>query len=358
MKRISNLYERICSIENLMLADDRASEGKLGQYGVQQHLKKREANIMLLHHMLKDKTYRTSNYTTFAVFEPKERLIFRLPYFPDRICHHAVMNIMEPVWRRSFTRDTYSCIKERGIHGAAEAIRRSLRDNENTGYCLKLDVKKFYPSIDHAILKDVLRHKIKDQDLLWLLDNIIDSARGLPIGNYLSQTFANLYLTGLDHWLKEQLRVRYYFRYCDDMVILDGSKERLHAIRHRIQTYLSENLRLTMKDNYQVFPVAARGIDFVGYRFFHTHTLIRKSIKQAFFRKMSRKPCLKTFASYYGWLTHCDGKNLIKKVFYEKVSGTRDQARIQAIFRRKNKNIQNIEQRNYSACIQDREIKI
>jgi RNA-directed DNA polymerase len=334
MKREGNLYNKICSIENLILADANASKGKLDQYGVQQHQKNKQSNIILLHQMLKDKTYKTSSYTTFKIYEPKEREIFRLPYFPDRICHHAVMNIMEPIWIKTFTRDTYSCIKRRGIHGAADAVKESLLDISNTMYCLKLDIRKFYPSIDHAVLKNILRKKIKDAELLWLLDGIIDSAPGIPIGNYLSQTFANLYLTGFDHWLKEKMRVKYYFRYCDDIVILSGEKIFLHQVLHAIKKYLFENLKLTIKENYQVFPVEARGIDFVGYKFFHTHTLIRKSIKQSFARKMERKPNFKTFASYYGWLIHCDGRNLLKKIYDEKVSGTRDQAGIERIYRR------------------------
>jgi RNA-directed DNA polymerase len=129
---------------------------------------------------------------------------YRLPYFPDRITHHAVMNILEPIFMQLFTSDTYSCIKKRGIHAAALAVKKALRNEPATRYCLKLDIKKFYPNIDHQVLKHLLRRKFKDEDLLWLLDEIIDSAPGLPIGNYLSQYFANFYLTYFDHWIKKQ----------------------------------------------------------------------------------------------------------------------------------------------------------
>jgi len=233
MKRINNLYEKIISIVNLQLADSIARKGKAKQPGVIQHDKNREANINQLHDMLMNKTYRTSEYTTFTIFEPKERIIFRLPYFPDRILHHAVMNILEPVFVSTFTADTYSCIKGKGIHAAARAVKRALKDVENTRYCLKLDVKKFYPSVDHDVLKQLLRRKIKDNDLLWLLDEIIDSTSGLPIGNYLSQYFANFYLTYFDHWMKENKRVKYYFRYADDLVILSDSKPLLLKDRFR-----------------------------------------------------------------------------------------------------------------------------
>jgi RNA-directed DNA polymerase len=214
MKRIGNIYQQIYSLDNLRLADQKASKRKSYQKGVQLHALNREANLLLLHEQLKSKTYQTSPYTTFTIHEPKERIIYRLPYFPDRITHHAVMNILEPVFVSLFTADTYSCIKERGIHGAARAVRKALFDEPGTTYCLKLDIKKFYPSVDHAILKTLLRKKFKDQDLLWLLDGIIDSAEGLPIGNYLSQYLANFYLTYFDHWLKETRQVKVLFPLC------------------------------------------------------------------------------------------------------------------------------------------------
>lgn len=319
MKRLSNLYSKITSIENLQLADGKARKGKADQYGVKAHDKNRCANILLLQRMLISKKYTTSAYTTFTVYEPKERIVYRLPYFPDRITHHAVMNVLEPIFVSLFTADTYSCIKGKGIHAAARAVKLALKDIAGTTYCLKLDVKKFYPNIDHHILKQILRRKIKDNDLLWLLDGIIDSAEGLPIGNYLSQYFANLYLTYFDHWLKEQKRVNYYFRYCDDLVILSDSKPYLHALLAEIRGYFTTKLNLTIKQNYQVFPVAARGIDFVGYVFYHSHTRLRKSIKKNFARMLAKRKNQQSIASYYGWAKHCDSKNLLKKLLHESV---------------------------------------
>lgn len=319
MKRINNLYQKICTIDNLRLADEIARKGKLTQPGVIAHDRSRENNLRLLREMLLNKTYCTSEYTTFTIFEPKERLIFRLPYYPDRIVHHAVMNILEPVFISIFTADTYSCIKKRGIHAAAAAVKNALKNTAGTQYCLKLDIRKFYPSVDHDILKAIIRRKIKDHNLLWLLDEIIDSTDGLPIGNYLSQYLANLYLTYFDHWIKEQKRVRYYFRYADDMVILSEDKPYLHRLLADIREYLGENLKLYIKMNYQVFPVDARGIDFVGYVFYHTHTLLRKSIKQNFARKISKSCNAQSIASYTGWAKHCDGRNLVKTLLHEQV---------------------------------------
>lgn len=317
MKRVNNLYAQIYNIENLKLADSIARKGKSKQPGVIMHDRNRDGNIEALHLQLKDKTYVTSPYTTFTIYEPKERLIFRLPYFPDRITHHAVMNILEPLFVATFTADTYSCIKKRGIHAAASAVKKSLQDIPGTRYCLKLDIRKFYPTIDHAVLKQLLRRKIKDNDLLWLLDGIIDSADGLPIGNYLSQYFANFYITYFDHWIKEQKQVKYYFRYADDMVILSDNKPYLHQLLTDIRIYLAEKLKLEVKDNYQVFPVDARGIDFVGYVFYHTHTRLRKTIKQSFARMISKNGNAASIASYSGWAKHCNSKHLLKKLIHE-----------------------------------------
>lgn len=316
MKRINNLYQHIIHPDNLRLADQKARKGKGWQYGVQLHERNREANLMELQNMLAQKTYRTSRYTTFKVYEPKEREVFRLPYYPDRITHHAIMNVLEPIFVASFTADTYSCIKKRGIHAAANAVKKALRDVPGSQYCLKLDITKFYPSVDHDVLKQLLRRKLKDKDLLWLLDEIIDSAPGLPIGNYLSQYLANFYLTYFDHWLKQEKKVRYYFRYADDLVILAATKPELHELLADIRQYLS-GLKLQIKPNYQVFPVAARSVDFVGYKFYHTHTLVRPSIKKNFARMLARRKNRASISSYMGWLKHANTNHLIKKLLHE-----------------------------------------
>jgi len=333
MKRIGNLYNSICSLDNLILADKLASKGKGRQIGVKQHMANQEANLQALHEMLTAKTFKTGAYKTFIIFEPKRREIFRLPYFPDRIVHHAIMNVLEPIWVPMFTADTYSCIKGRGVHSAGRKVKEALKNEPETRYCLKLDVQKFYPSVDHDVLKQIIRKKIKDADLLNLLDSIIDSSDGLPIGNYLSQYLANMYMTYFDHWLKEVVKVKYYFRYCDDMVILASNKPELHQILAQIRAYLSNELKLTIKGNYQIFPVQSRGNDFVGYKFFHTHTLLRKSIKQSFARAIARRKGLETIAAYNGWAKHANTLHLIKKLCNDnkELSRLRDKNRIQRV---------------------------
>lgn len=318
MKRVGNLYSDICSIENLELADQKARKGKGFQKSIIRHDKNRTNNILQLHYELVNKTFTTSRYNTFKVYDGKEREIFSLPY-QDRIVHHAIMNPLEKIFVSVFTADTYSCIKGRGTLKASLALRSALKDVKNTVYCLKLDIRKFYPSINNEILKQQLRRKIKDKDLLWLLDDIINSASGIPIGSYLSQYFANFYLSGFDHWIKAPVYasgggVKYYFRYCDDLVILSSNKEYLWRLLEKIRTYVEVNLKLTLKSNWQIFPVAARGIDFVGYVHFHTHVKLRKRIKKRFAKMLFKNRNLQSTAAYKGWLKYGNCKNLEKKL--------------------------------------------
>ena len=332
MKRYNGLYEKIISMDNLILADKMARKRKLHSYGVMLFDKNREENLKKLHEVLLNGEYHTSKYSTFTIFEPKERIIYRLPYFPDRIMHHAIMNIMCDIWVNTMTNDTYACIKGRGIHKCANKIKHDLYENKDKKmYCLKLDIRKFYPSIDHEELKKVIRIKIKDNRLLALLDEIIDSTDGVPIGNYLSQFFANIFLSDIDHKIKEILHVRYYYRYADDMVILSEKKKELHKIKDFIDMQLQIR-KLKMKDNWQIFPVgnykydkSGRGIDFLGYVFYMQCTYLRKGIKKNFMhtaikldgKHLTDRKLLKHEAAWYGWCKHANAKHLYNKLIQE-----------------------------------------
>lgn len=331
MKRIGHLYEQIISIDNLRLADEKARRGKSGQYGVRLHDKNREANILALHEALLTKTYHTSRYDVFTIYEPKERVIYRLPYYPDRIVHHAIMNVLEPIWVSVFTHNTYSCIKGRGIEGCARHVEKIIRKFDGRPlYCLKMDIKKYYPSIDHEVLKGIVRKKIKDDDLLWLIDEIIDSAPGLPIGNYLSQFLANLMLCYFMHWVNEVLHID-ATEYADDIVLFSDSKAVLHKAYHRIRSYMVVKLHLTIKGNWQVFPIAmnrrdthGRALDYVGYKFYRRQKLIRKSIKRNFCMAVNRLNRRKTpvqpmefkqgIAPWLGWAKHSNSKHLLQTI--------------------------------------------
>ena len=323
MKRIGNIYHKVYDLKNIELADDNARKHKKHTFGIQRHDKNRDIENMILSDDLENLTYKTSSYSTFTIYEPKERLIFRLPYYPDRITHHAIMNVMEPIWTKIFVKGTYSCIKNRGIIKVLKDLKKDLFDYRNdTTYCLKMDIRKFYPSINHDILYEIIQKKLKDPELLTLLKEIINSADGVPIGNYLSQFFANLYLAYFDHWVKEELKCKFYYRYADDVVILDGDKNHLRNILLAIKIYLKYVLKLELKPNYQIFPVDDRGIDFVGYKFYHSHILLRKSIKKKLFKlikrykdkKIGKEELKRRMQSYFGWLKYCNSKHLLQKI--------------------------------------------
>jgi RNA-directed DNA polymerase len=313
MKRKGNIYNDMISMENLYEAYRRARKRKSKQKGVIEFDKNLEPNLLQLHHELVTKTYRTGAYTHFTVRDPKVRKISSLK-FRDRIVHHLIMIPLEKVIVSTFTADTYSSVKGRGTHKAKEALTGQLKNVADTTFCLKMDVKQFYPSVKNAIIKILIRKKIKDKDLLNLLDEIIDSAEGLPIGNLLSQYFANLYLCYLDHVIKARFGVRRYCRYADDMIITDSDIKYLHAIRALIEEYLWCELGLELKSNYQIFPVKKRRIDFVGYPQDHETIQIRKRTKQNCFRMIARTPNRQSLASYKGCTKHANCINLNKKI--------------------------------------------
>lgn len=314
MKRSNNLYDKVCELDNIRLAHKNASRRKSKYSEVKKINEDPEFYLSQLSILLKKKKFKNSQYTIFErKCGNKIREIHKLPYYPDRIVHHAIMNILEPIWRKTFINHTYSSIKGRGIHRAVVKLKHILKDDKiNTKYCLKLDIQKFYPSINNGILKGIIRMKIKCRRTLELLDEIIDSSKGIPIGNYLSQYFGNLYLTYFDHYCKEELRCKYYFRYCDDIVILDGDKKFLHDCFNKINDYLKNELNLSVKNNWQVFPVEDRGIDFLGYKFYTSHTLLRNGIAKRYMRISN----INSLPSFEGWLLFADCNNLKNKKEY------------------------------------------
>lgn len=329
MKRYGNIYSKIYSMSNLRLAHQNARKDKSHYKDVIMVDENEELYLKQIQEMLISETYEVSEYV-FSVINDKgkERELCKLPYFPDRIIQWACLIQIEHIFMEVFT--TFSCasIKERGIHRASKLLDTYMEDRDNTKFCLKIDIRKFYPNINHRILKLMLRRKIKDCQLLGLLDKIIDSTEGdigIPIGSYLSQFFANFYLSYFDHWLKEVRCVKYIIRYMDDVVILHESKEYLHELNLEMKEYLDSNLELEIKDNWQVFPTDTRGVDFVGYRHFYDFKLLRKGTCNRFKKKTIsiRDKCENgeelTYSkwcsvnSYKGWLRWCDGYRLEKK---------------------------------------------
>ena len=330
MKRYGNLYEKICDLDNLKLAHKNAQKGKGWYKEVKEINTNPEYYLKKLQDMLLNKTYKTSEYETFIKHDTgKDRKIYKLPYYPDRIAQWAILQVIEPILIKNFIPDTFSAIPGRGIHKALHRVEKAIQtDVKGTQYCLKIDAKKYYPSINHEILKNKYRKLFKDKDLIWLLDEIIDSTpgdTGIPIGNYISQYSGNFYFSSFDHWIKEEKHIKYYFRYMDDIVILAESKEKLHQLRKEIDVYFKTKLKLKIKENWQVFPTFVRGIDYVGYRTFLNYKLLRKSTCKNFKSKMNKiRNKIKSgneinysewcsINSYKGWLIHCDSYRLHKK---------------------------------------------
>lgn len=367
MTGTKDLFNSICSMDNLYRAYQNAKSGK-GWYKEVKQIEKRPFYYLAgLQYMLKNHLFKTSEYEIFILNEgKKKRDVYKLPFFPDRIAQWAILQVIEPFLVANMTTDTYSAIPGKGIQPIVNDLRGYyktkrvdgkkksvwvpsilLSDEENTRYCYKIDLHHYYQSINHEVLKQKFRKVFKDPELLWLLDEIADSINtateedlielslsgeievdpntGIPIGNYMSQYSGNFYLSSFDHWVKEELHVKHYYRYMDDVVIFASSKEELHEIHRKVTAYTRDYLHLNIKGNYQIFPTKVRGVDFVGYRFFGEYTLLRKSTAINFKRKM--RACRKkmennipptysewcSFNSYKGWLGNCDSYRLSKK---------------------------------------------
>lgn len=319
-KKLRNVYELLYSNANLIRSQYTAQRGKGDRTEIKKFNDNICENLQYIYEILSTETYTPGEYRIKIIYEPKERVIMIAPFFPDRIIHHCIINVLGQHWQHTFIGNTYACIKGRGIHKCMEDVHRALiTDRAGTRYCLKIDIKKFYDNVDHSALKRIIRYTIADERLLRLLDKIIDSngkEKGLPIGNFTSQYLANLYLSYFDHWVKEELGLRHYFRYMDDIVVLDSNKEKLHLILDLFGLYLGTELKVEIKSNWQIFPVDDRGIDYVGFKQNHYGILLRKGILLRFYEKLEKtqkryeikdeSDIKHLFPSEYGWIIRCD----------------------------------------------------
>jgi hypothetical protein len=334
MKRVGYIYEKIYNIENIKKAIMQSSRGKRDKKYVKEIILNINYFSKRIQDLLLNQTYTPSPYTVKKIFDgasKKERIIYKPRYFPDQIIHWALMLQLHSLILNGMYEYNCGSIPGRGTSYGQKILRKWL-DNDYTGtrYCLKMDISKFYPSINGVILKQKFVEKIKDNKCLWLINMIIDSnENGLPIGNYTSQWFSNFFLQGLDHFIKEKLDVKYYIRYVDDFVILGSNKKKLHKTRKAISEYLIP-LDLKLKQNWQVSRVDDRGIDFLGLRFFREKTILRKRnalrIKRRvnkIFKKLDERNTLNyidscALISYWGWIKRSDSYNFFKKVFKSK----------------------------------------
>jgi len=305
MKTWTNLFPQIITFENLYRAAQKARKYKRLKIDTARFDLDLEKNLLRLQAQLQTHTWTPGPYTTFQIYEPKPRLISAAPY-PDRVVHHALCNIIEPLFEKTFIHDSYASRPHKGTHRAVDRLTAFCRKNR---FALKADIRKYFPSIDHEILYQQIVHKIRDDQLLWLIRTIIDSSnpqepvhdyfpgddlftpftrrQGLPIGNLTSQFFANAYLNAFDHFIKEQLGGHYYIRYVDDFVVLADDKAFLHHVLRQTSRFM-ETLRLRLHPTKcQVFPVD-QGIDFLGYRVFPNHRRLRRDNVVRFQRRLCR----------------------------------------------------------------------
>ena len=324
MKRYNHIFEKITNIDNIMKAINKASKGKKGRREVEQILDSPLFYAMEIKKMLLNKTYKPHKSNEFKIVDGisrKIRTIHKPKFYPDQIIHWSLINIIEPYFMKGMYYYSCASIKGRGVYYGSKYLKKILKcDRKNTKYCLKLDIKKYYPSIDKEILKSKFKNIFKDKELLWLLNTIIDSEENVPIGFYTSQWFANFFLTDLDHYIKENLKIKYYIRYADDMVLFSNNKKNLHKARILIEEYLKkENLKL--KENYILFKVDNRFIDFLGYKFYRGYIKLRRGIFLKIKRKVKRiykKKYINIYnaysmISYNGWIIHSNYYNYSNK---------------------------------------------
>ena len=269
MKTYKNLFERVTDFNNLYRAFVETSRGKRHQAQVQQFEYHLEERLWEIKKELEEERYRWGRYRSFWIYDPKKRLIKAAP-FRDRIVHHAIYNVLEPLFECSYISDSYACLVGKGTLAAVLRYEEFMRRLGGSGYVLKCDISQYFPSVDHGVLKMLLRRSIGDKRVLCLLEGLIDtggegSAKGMPIGNLTSQLFANFYLSPLDHYIKEVLRRKYYIRYMDDFVILDKEKREIWEVLESVRVFLPEHLKLQLNPVRVLVTPIEKGLDFLGY---------------------------------------------------------------------------------------------
>lgn len=287
-------------MDNLILAHHNARRGKAHYKEVKWVNANEKEALEQLQQLIINEEFTTSAYIDkFITDKGKPRKISKLPYYPDRIVHHAVLQVVEPIFFKSLIRDTFQSIKGRGTHDCRKRIQKFLKENSNEElYFCKLDITKYYPSIQNNLLKNFVERKIKCKRTINLLFNIIDSYQGLPIGNYTSQILGNLYLSAIDWFAKQKLRIKGYFRYCDDILLL-GTRDFLKNVVDKMVSRIKE-LYLSVSHKSGIEPVRKRqGFSFIGFRY-TPYTFLKQKIFRNSLKSLHKKQ-EKSLASYWGW---------------------------------------------------------
>ena len=315
MKSYKHLYSKI-NKDMVILAMKEASKGskKRKRHDTKRALENPEEYADFI---LKDlRRFKNSKHQSKEIYDGisrKKRTIL-VPAFREQVVHHLIVDLLKPFFYRGMYEHAYGSTPGRGSHDAMKAIKRWIRtDPINTKYVLKMDIKKYFESVPHEILKSKLEYQIKDDDILRILFEIVDvTDKGLPLGFYTSQWLSMWYLMGFDHFMKEQCHATHYVRYMDDLVVFGADKENLHIIRDRAEDYL-RCLGLELNNKTQIFPLDKRDLDFMGFRFFRNKTILRRGIFYKMVRKARklryRKPTIyevRQMLSYLGWIKSCD----------------------------------------------------
>lgn len=331
MRSYNNLFAQMLTDQSMTTAFMDASKGKREREDVKWVLSHLDSEKENLREILDTETLRLVKHPSCVIREAnchKQREIVKPNFRYEQVVHHLVVNQLKPIVLHGFYEYSCGSIPERGCHYGKKYVEKWVREypKDQKVYILKMDIRHFFENIDHDILKNKLAKVIRDKKFLRLLYQIIDNhPQGLPLGFYTSQWFANFYLKEFDHYVKEVLHAEHYIRYMDDMVIFDTDKARLHEMRKKISEYLSVELNVELKDNWQVFPLAenrednhARPLDFMGFKFYRNHTTLRKSILKHIRRKSARINAkirthqnvtwkdASSIVSYMGWITHSD----------------------------------------------------
>ena len=332
-KTIRNKYKENLKYEKLLKAHIKSRKGKGYRKEIILFNLKQEEYIMWLYEQLKNKTYKHGGYTEFYVTEPKLRKIEKSRYL-DRIVHRWVVdNFLEPCYVPKFINTSYACLKNRGMHKSAIYVKNTMRHCKakwNEYYILKMDVAKYFDNINKKILLKILERNIKDQELMWLIKEILYAnkrEKGLEIGNYTSQMFANIYLNEVDQYIKHKLKVKYYCRYLDDSIVIVRTKKEAKEILEKIKKYLKENLELELNQKTQIFK-NKQGVNFCGYKINEYRMKLRDKGKRKLKKKVKKlkeeiqkenltsKQAKKYLAGHLGYIKYANNYNLLNKIFY------------------------------------------
>ncbi len=330
-------YQEIIAPENLLSAWKEFRRGKNRAKDVQIFERDLVDNIFALNEELKDKTYQHGGYYRFRISDPKPRVIHKASV-KDRLVHHAIHRVLYSLFDKRFIYDSYSCRVGKGTHKAMNRFKQLAhklsQNNTRTVWVLKCDIKKFFDSINHGVLFNILSSRIEDKDVLSLLFNVIQSfsisrpiidkpaglsmigekGRGLPLGNLTSQLLANVYMNEFDQLVKYSLKQRYYIRYADDFVFLSNNQQELVDVISRIERILNQRLRLQLHPNKLFLNTMASGVDFLGWVHFPTYRVVRTVTKRRMMKTIKRKPFEPVLASYQGMLMHGNAYHSLREL--------------------------------------------